>query len=670
MEPTVTLLLLGLRFLFHPPWNGHVVESFQPHRRRSSCVGTAIIGRHPKHDEEHAPLRHPRYTRCGSCTASPRDNLEYYSLGLRPFLKNNKPSPDHVSNLTRDLLSHGGGTWIRPAATKKGGVSSQAHHPSFKSLEMTGNVTLLQWENNNVSLLNPFNASIESHANHTTQSPWNATAVHTMAITNLNASTTPAGNGTHNKTSLVVEKPRVADYNLPWASYLLNLSMYQPSSSSNKKNVSSSGGAVADAPPTPPPVSIDFTKRKRTDLLTLEDLESILLTNKFVRESDLKKFAERQQQQQQKQPSGSGSLSTPNTFVDSPKRIAFPQPSTLQARTLWWGCAVSSGLMGMLLATSLIPNLWLMGLLAGSLYGYDVGKRDDEEAQVGPLPGVILYAGKRLALAYLQVFDFFNAVFFMWKTGQLSYEYYKTYATLDQRFAIQRKIDAWNAFFVEGKIAFDNWEKQNEVGRKILAGLRTAWLVEERSLKKSRRKRLSKYRVVQFVYDVEDFVWRFFRSMWKAVTGGGSNDLREFLKGISIDMSESRVDQIGSRIGSTVAAVLAVNLTGALFAISPLFLSAAAVLFGVAWPTWVPELAQRFARFVDETRARGRGDPAPSRSVDKSKYHFFVRVDGKRRYYRAGRPWFATSRDAGGSIAPTGNGGSFNLIEESITFSY
>ena len=32
-------------------------------------------------------------------------------------------------------------------------------------------------------------------------------------------------------------------------------------------------------------------------------------------------------------------------------------------------------------------------------------------------------------------------------------------------------------------MAFDKWEKQNEVGRKVLAGLRTTWLVEELSLK-------------------------------------------------------------------------------------------------------------------------------------------------------------------------------------------
>ena len=42
-------------------------------------------------------------------------------------------------------------------------------------------------------------------------------------------------------------------------------------------------------------------------------------------------------------------------------------------------------------------------------------------------------------------------------------------------------MDAWNARFVEGKKNFDEWERENEIGRKVLAGLRTVWMVEENS---------------------------------------------------------------------------------------------------------------------------------------------------------------------------------------------
>jgi hypothetical protein len=65
----------------------------------------------------------------------------------------------------------------------------------------------------------------------------------------------------------------------------------------------------------------------------------------------------------------------------------------------------------------------------------------------------------------------------MYRTGQLSYEYYKIYEDMDRRWKVQEKVDAWNARFVEGKKQFDQWEKDNEIARKVLAGLRTVWYV-------------------------------------------------------------------------------------------------------------------------------------------------------------------------------------------------
>jgi hypothetical protein len=40
---------------------------------------------------------------------------------------------------------------------------------------------------------------------------------------------------------------------------------------------------------------------------------------------------------------------------------------------------------------------------------------------------------------------------------QLSYEYYKQYEIIDQRFDITSKMNAWNRVFVEGKQKFDAW---------------------------------------------------------------------------------------------------------------------------------------------------------------------------------------------------------------------
>jgi hypothetical protein len=92
---------------------------------------------------------------------------------------------------------------------------------------------------------------------------------------------------------------------------------------------------------------------------------------------------------------------------------------------------------------------------------------------------------------------------------------------------------------------------------------------------------------------------------------------------------------------------------GALYAISAPMLTVLAVLLGVIWPSWVPELAARLQDIFDETRARGRGDEdyESSRSssmnmarvmgrYDKKKYHYYKRPDGSKQYYRTGQSYF------------------------------
>lgn len=114
-----------------------------------------------------------------------------------------------------------------------------------------------------------------------------------------------------------------------------------------------------------------------------------------------------------------------------------------------------------------------------------------------------------------------------------------------------------------------------------------------------------------------------------------------------------------SPVGAVFAALIAVNVTGALFAISPLFLACFAVVLGVAWPTWLAEFVQRMQEFLQETRARGRGDvynmesgvgsnklfgrqqrrdaqrrrPLRTR-YDRSRFHYYIQADGKRRWHR------------------------------------
>ena len=102
----------------------------------------------------------------------------------------------------------------------------------------------------------------------------------------------------------------------------------------------------------------------------------------------------------------------------------------------------------MVLATSIAPNLWLVGSILGGAYGSKVAKRqqqldeeeeeeddyddDDEEEddgsvslksrEQGAVASAVLKMGRKLALTYLDLYDKVNIMFFMYKTGQLSYQ--------------------------------------------------------------------------------------------------------------------------------------------------------------------------------------------------------------------------------------------------------
>ena len=419
-----------------------------------------------------------------------------------------------------------------------------------------------------------------------------------------------------------------------------------------------------------------------SDPLTLQDLESFLVTNRFVRERDLQDWAARTL--------NNASASGPSAFRESRSLIpasigssgdkafsssssasgssvAFPQPSVLGYADLQRGIIFASTLSGLLLGASIMPNLWLIGSILGALYGADLASKittfstpDTEPTSL--VPRLLLRMGRWIAKTWLRVYDSVTVLWFLYKTGQLSYEYFKRYEALDQRFAIQDKIDAWNARFVQGKVMFDEWERQNEVGRKVMATLRTAWLVEEQSLKKL-RKRKSKYRIVQLAYDGLDAAKRLFLSLWLAVTGRGGEEVVEFIQGIQLRLTSFRGDEWTSRLGACMAALFALNMTGALFTLSPTLLSVFAVLMGLVWPSWWPELVDRLSTFVDETRARGRRESNGSltRSVssrssdvsllpsrwDKSQYGYYIRPDGTRRYYLKGQPWFRRTDDLG-----------------------
>ena len=450
---------------------------------------------------------------------------------------------------------------------------------------------------------------------------------------------------------------------------------------------------------------------KPNDTLTVKDLEAILKYNGFLRQQDLAMLQQQQQQQQQqfllqqqlqqqqqqqpKQQQRQGpcredELESSSLWPTSSQNsnwqsiepgiktssrssggsggggvVAFPQPSLLSYKDLQKGTTVAGIIVGMILGTTILPNLWLVGSILGGMYGYDIANHDKHPIPPSNIGAKgLMEVGRKLAKSWLQLYDYWKTLWFLYKTGQLSYEYYKSYSSLDEKFQIQAKIDAWNARFQEGKKMFDQWEKEHEVGRTVLAGLRTIWLVEEQSLRRAKKK--SRYRIVQACYDVADWFGRFLRGMRKRIrtwmeSDGDGLGWREFLRGVWTDVqTSSEWDAMRVRLGAVIAAMMAVNLLGAIFSISPPFLFSAAALFGLIWPTWATELVARLRFLVDETRARGRGEGDRGRSpsstgirmtsspvvnaarllgrYDKNKYHYYRRLDGSKRYYRTGQP--------------------------------
>lgn len=260
-------------------------------------------------------------------------------------------------------------------------------------------------------------------------------------------------------------------------------------------------------------------------------------------------------------------------------------------------------------------------------------------------------------------------------------QYWQKYAALDQQFAIQSKIDAWNARFLKGKENFDRWEQENEVGRKLLASLRTMWLVEENAFRKSARRKKSRYRVVQWFYDGSRYVRKKVHKIYseRGQFWKGIQELAEGMRQELADPSQWQL-RIRPRIVAALAALTFVNLTGTLFSVSPALLGfVAAVLGGIVWPTWFSDWLGRIGTFFEETKAKGRGEelgqlirntlPGPGaksnsmvpirrqgptysqpkktvswtpfgKKKDKELYSFYRRSDGSKRWYRAGRsPW-------------------------------
>lgn len=393
--------------------------------------------------------------------------------------------------------------------------------------------------------------------------------------------------------------------------------------------------------------------------ITVSDLQRILADGGYVRKSELLSDGSRS--------NASGSDRSRSNIAPSDtlsgSKTAFPQPSILSYKDVRIGTTIISAFCGLILAASVMRNLWLLGTVVGASYGSSIAQ--DTNDPEGPVGQLLVNLGRNCAKKWLQVYDFASAMWFMYRTGQLSYDYWKRYEDLDRRLGITDKVDAWNARFVQGKRSFDQWEKDNEVGRKILATLRTAWMVEEQSYKRQLKRRadsVSKYATIKYIQNFGAWVRRIFFASWNIVAGERQGELRELFAGIKIQLKELMDTRVViQRAGSAISLLVLVNAIGALFASSPGVLSLLACVSGIIWPDWAGLTVERMLRITDETRALGRGEStgsvssgllgtslssasSSSQASEPVRFSFFERKDGSKRYYRTGRPLVAWTK--------------------------
>jgi hypothetical protein len=190
--------------------------------------------------------------------------------------------------------------------------------------------------------------------------------------------------------------------------------------------------------------------------------------------------------------------------------VALPQQTKLTHDMLVRSTTFVSGCLASIISRTIQANLWFLGFVGGCAYGNraalqytSIRSRNLEgegdlfkDMSRSSVDNFLLSCGTTVGQWCIRVYDAVTVLWYMYKTGELSYAYYKRYESLDKTLKISDKMDAWNARFVEGKVQFDQWEKDNEVGRKVLAGMRTFWVLEDKSYKKYSKhgKKVSKYR--------------------------------------------------------------------------------------------------------------------------------------------------------------------------------
>jgi len=126
--------------------------------------------------------------------------------------------------------------------------------------------------------------------------------------------------------------------------------------------------------------------------------------------------------------------------------------------------------------------------------------------------------------------------------------------------------------------------------------------------------------------------------VWQLITGGERTELDELIKGIQQSFSELNFETVGQQIGSGLSALVVVNIVGTLFLISPGLIGVVCFVCGVIWPTWIGGAYRRLAKKISDTAAKGRRELALKSFASEGRYHYFLRDDGTKRWYRTGKP--------------------------------
>lgn len=332
------------------------------------------------------------------------------------------------------------------------------------------------------------------------------------------------------------------------------------------------------------------TSLPNDSFLTVKDLEIILRSNEFIRRDDLEESIRQEGFFKKQQAS----------------QLAFPQSSEVTKQSIIFGSTISASILSALIGITIYPGLWLVGLVLGTNFGYRISSANSIESSFNLFEKLVLAVGERVAVIYLKIYDFWQGMWYLYKTGQLSYDYMKQYQAIDEKYRIQAKIDAWNARFQQGKKDFDKWEKDNEVGRKVLAGLRTVWLIEENSFKRTTKKKTvkRKYRVVEFTKKVCNWLGLLAFAIWDAVTGAGISKLNDLANGVKMSVLELNFEESAKMLGGGFMALFAINLAVAAFEVSPKALSFTAFFAGSLFPEWIQDMYQNIRNLVVGTTGK------------------------------------------------------------------